>query len=1102
MDSKPSTPRIAVLGPVLVEDRSGALTEPAGALGKSLIVALVLARGSLSVQSLVADLWDDAPPRQERAALQTLVSRVRTASADGLLESTSTGYALAIDPKLTDLGLARVHLDRAREADAAGDAVTAAGEAGCGLALWRGEPGVELGAGPLADELSRTAAELRDELLLLRARSRRLLGDPAHALADLEPLLAEHPLDERLQLERMRTLDAAGRRNEALHAFAQFKEALLDLLGTRPGPELVALNASLLVEDDRDDEEPAPTPSSARVQLGLRSAPNELIGREYDLDALEDLIATSRLTTILGAGGLGKTRLAQEIGHRAVHTPAVVFVELASVRSADDITLAFASTLGIREARATRPGDPLAGIDLRSRILGVLSERETLLIVDNCEHIVDGAAAWIADILESTTTVRVLATSRAPLAISAERVYPLDSLASIDGPDEAAPAVALFMQRARAARPNVVLPPDVVARLCTRLDGLPLAIELAAARTRSMSVEEIERRLGNRFVLLTGGERNAPERHRTLLAVIDWSWNLLGGSERALLRRLSHFPDGFSAEAAEIVSGDDAGTVLDDLEALVNQSLVSVAEDPATGILRYRMLETVREFGDLALVEAGETRLVQEGMNAWAVQFSRETLGRMHGATQVSSFNLITAEQDNLVAILRVAIDQRNGPVVAAVFAGLSYYWSLRSAHTEVLAFGQIVLDALAGWQPSDEERDDAAATYGIIAGTFLYTGLRTSARASSRLRRVKRGHPLKDSTLDSLTNLILLAGREEPGMALLAEYRVSTDPAISSIGNLIAAQFAENQGDLDLAMEYATVAYEKSLQIEDTWNTATAAQSLAQLHSQLAHPAEAVHWGELAQEGLSKLQAVGDLRQLEWVIAINTISVGDLVRAREMLERYLSAETPTSGVEFVDYFGIGHAGLAEIALAEGNDAEGLARYREAIGLYSESDDRTNPWLTILSSASLAAHVRAAVADSAGSGTAEADPRRVDWPDIDDMARALRTRILVNHRLQSSYIDKPVLGAGLLGLACWMLAPRTDLERSPEWFQAGFELFAIADRINARQDQASLNRERLRNELAGAWGAERPDAARALYAEVSRNDAASRGLELLHDLRF
>ena len=212
-------PRVAVLGPVLVEDRSGALAEPAGTLGKSLIVSLVLARGSVSVPSLVEDLWDDAPPRQERAALQTLVSRVRTASADGILESTAAGYALAVPPEHTDLGLARALLERARAAEQERDPARAANDATAALALWRGDPGAELGDTPLASELERAAGAVRSELLQLRARSHREEGDNAAALADLDPLIAASPLDEGLQRELLLTLDAAGRRNDAIRAF-------------------------------------------------------------------------------------------------------------------------------------------------------------------------------------------------------------------------------------------------------------------------------------------------------------------------------------------------------------------------------------------------------------------------------------------------------------------------------------------------------------------------------------------------------------------------------------------------------------------------------------------------------------------------------------------------------------------------------------------------------------------------------------------------------------------------------------------------------------------------------------------------------------------
>jgi predicted ATPase/DNA-binding SARP family transcriptional activator len=1090
VDSLPRSLRIAVLGPVLVEDRSGALAEPAGSLGKSLIVALVLARGPLSVQSLVPDLWDDAPPRQERAALQTLVSRVRTASADGLLESTASGYALAIDPQHTDLGLARAHLDRARAAEGEGDAAGACAEAREGLGLWRGEPGAELGTGPLAETLGRTAAALRKELRLVAARAGRLLGEPAVALDDLDALALSDPFDEAVHLERMRSLAASGRRNDALRAFADVKAQLLEHLGTRPGPELVALNASLLAEDSpaangTPASSPHDTSTAHRVRLGLRAAPNALIGREYDLEAIEDLIATSRLTTILGAGGLGKTRLAQEVGHRALLTPAVAFVELASVRTADDITLALASTLGIREARA-RLGEPGAGVDLRSRILGVLSERETLLIVDNCEHIVDAAAAWIADILESTTTVRVLATSRAPLAISAERVYALDSLASVDGPDEAAPAVALFMERARAARPGVVLQPAAVARLCARLDGLPLAIELAAARTRSMSVEEIERRLVNRFVLLTGGERTAPERHRTLLAVIDWSWNLLGSTERTLLRRLSRFPDGFSAEAAEVVADDGAATVLDDLEALVNQSLVAVAEDPATGILRYRMLETVREFGDLELVRAGETHLVQEGMFSWAKRFCQETQGSMHGINQVRGFNLITAEQDNLVSIFRLAIELRRQDVVSAVFAALAYYWTLRSAHSEVISFGAVVLQSLSGWEPTGPERDDAAAVYTLIAGTFLFLEPRMAARAVSRLRRIKREAPLADPRLDAMANLIQVAGRLGPAMELLSQYARSSNPEISAVGNMMLAQFHENDGNLDEALVSATLASERASMAEDTWAMASAAQALAQLHSQLAHPEQSLEWAERAREGLSRLQASGDLRQLDWVIAINAISAGDLVRGRRLLETYLLEEEDPSGFDYEDYMSIGYGGMAEIALAEGDQAEGLRLYEQAVSVYSKGAVVANPWMTMLGAASLVARLKAHPTNSS-----------LDWAKTDAAARALRVRILVNHRFRPVYTDKPVVGAGLLGMAVWMLDPHTAADRAPEWVAMGFDLLAIAGRANSRQDMKTLNRERLRALVRENWGDAAVDAAAERAESLTRDEAIQRGIELL-----
>jgi predicted ATPase/DNA-binding SARP family transcriptional activator len=1089
---------------VLVEDRTGTLSEPAGALGKSLIVALVLARGTASVPSLVADLWDDAPPRQERAALQTLVSRVRTASADGILESTPSGYALAVGPDGTDLGIAKRALHQATASEESGDPAAAVAQATAALRLWRGEPGAELGSTPLADELLRTAAAVRDELLLVRARALRAVGDTAASLADLQVLLDEHPLDESLHRERMRTLADAGRRSEALLAFAELKEALLDRLGTRPGPELVALNAELLAAEDE-----ATPATPRRVRVGLRAAPNALLGREYDLQAVEDLVATSRLTTILGPGGLGKTRLAQEVGNRAVHTPAVIFVELASVRTGDDVELAFASTLGIREARTARPTDPGAQLDLRSRILGQLSERETLLIVDNCEHIVDAAAAWVEDILDSTTSVRVLATSRAPLSIGAERVYPLDSLTSTagaaSGPDRAngdgyGPAVALFVERARAARPSAVLPMDVVARLCDRLDGLPLAIELAAARIRSLSVDEIERRLGNRFVLLTGGERTAPERHRTLFAVIEWSWNLLRSSEQALLRRLSRFPDGFSAEAAEAVAATDASSVLDDLDALVSQSLVTVSEDPTTGLLRYRMLETVREFGDHELSTAGEADAVRDGMDAWAIAFCRDSLSVMHGHQQVPTFQRVTAEQDNLVAVLRSALEGRRRETVATVFATLGYYWSLRSAHSEVMTFGSAVIEALNGWEPAGEAREAAAACYTVIGGTFLFVDLRTSVRAIARLRRLRRTEPFADARLEALATLVLHAGRVEEGTRLLAEYSESSDPEKAAMGNLLMSQIHENAGELDESLASAARAWDRAQQVGDAWSMASAAQSLAQSHSQLAHHAEALEWAERAYERMALLQAEGDLRQLDWLIAINAIAIGDTARGRELLERYLSAEVDRTGFDYVDYYAIGYSGMAEIALAEGDLAEAVRLYGQAVGVFTDETaigpaGLMNPWHTMLGAAQIVARL----------GIHAAEPALVDWAETDAAAAALRTRVLVSARLNPPYLDRPVVGSGLVGYAVWMLDPHTVAQRpvgtAESWIDRGLQLFALAGRANSRQDNASLNRARLAERIGAAWGARRLEVTLAAVAAIGPEEAANSGLDLLSKAR-
>ena len=1078
-------PRVAILGPILLEDRSGKLASVASPLARNLIASLALNGGRASASQLVDDVWGASPPTNERAALHTLVSRTRSMCAADLVVSTNSGYAFPTGSDIIDLGQAVTALNHARTLLSTKNATDAEQHTSAALGLWRGTPGDDLTESAISDELTRQARETRTALLHVRSLARRQLGDGAAALADLDTLLADNPFNESLQLERMRTLADLGRVNEALLHFAELKENLATRLGTQPDSELIAYNTELL------RHEPAVGGEQRRTRIGLRAATTTLIGRSDDVEALEELITRSRLVTILGPGGLGKTRLAHEIGNRSP-APQVIVVELASVRSGEDIELAFASTLGIREVRTARPHAPDLDIDVRSRILRALSENETLLIVDNCEHIIDAVAPYMSDILAATSRVRILTTSRSPLAISAEQVYPLSTLiASHDGP-----AVRLFRERARAARPGVVLPEATVTRLCERLDGLPLAIELAAARTRSLSVDEVERRLSDRFALLNGGDRSAPKRHRTLRAVIEWSWNLLGPSEQSLLRRLSAFPGGFSAEAAETVAREGTVSVFDDLDALVAQSLVSVIEDPETPTLRYRMLETVREFGEQQREASSDDVDIDERINRWAVRFTQATQTTLFGPKQIPTLHAVSAEQDNLISVLRRARDQKHPEVVAPVFAALGAYWTLRGAHSEVITFGETVIDVLEGWQPeTDADRNALAVCYLLIGSTFLISAPRTAFRARSRLRKVRAHAPLADKPLDRLARLLLSLGKPQQSVRILGEGQRSSDPLEATFGNLLMTQMHEEAGRFDAAQDTAAQAYRCAQEAHDVWSAASAAQALAQLYSQQGVTHTALEWAYRARDGFLRIHSAGDLRQVDWLIAMNLISAGELERGRTLLEQ--ASHSPDDFMEIGDanFSGIAQAGLAEIALAEGHLSESLRRYESAIAPASNTHDSahraTNPWVTLLHAANLAARLQIHHLDSslaAPESTAES-------------ARLLRIQILVHTRLNPIRFDAPVLGTGLLAYALWMLDPDTGGDRGTVWVDMGLELVALAIAVHSRQDLASLHHDRAVDLAESWWGAERFATAQTTAASMDREQAIARSVELLRSAR-
>ncbi|MCX5536063.1 AfsR/SARP family transcriptional regulator [Streptomyces sp. NBC_00006] len=897
-------------------------------------------RTGCSTERLVAGLWPEELPQHPGKAVQVLVARARAQLGADVIASTPTGYRLGLADDQVDssalLRYAAVCAERARAGDHAG----ALAGAEAGLALWEGAPEEAGGTHDPVAALRAERAPVRRELARARALALARLGRYAEAAGPLAETAVRLPRDEEVLAELLRAEAATAGPSTALARYETYRRGLREELGAEPGSQLRHIQAELL----RDEP--------AVVRHGVPHEPNQLLGREKDIAAVERLLREARAVTVVGPGGLGKTRLAYAVtrraGQRFVHA-----VPLAGVPADADIAAEVASALGVGEGRhgavaGHAPADPLSGI------VRTLGAGPALLVLDNCEHVVGAVADLVQALLSRARDLRVLATSRSPLGLTSEAVYALPEL----GPDT---SVELFGQRARAARPGVDLPPDAVAELCGHLDGLPLAVELAAARVRALSVPEIARRLGDRFALLRGGVRDVPERHRTLHAVVEWSWNLLADEARAAMCMLSVFPGGFSADAAERVLGKDALDVLDVLgvlEQLVEQSLLTVADTPSG--VRFRMLETVREFSAARLAESGEEERALGQLCSWAREFGVAHYDTLLGPRSPDTRELIKCEQDNLVTALRHALARGEGSTTAAVTAVLAALWSTDSDFARLFALAADTGAPLSHYRPEPGYVEVARAAAVLCAASLIVDHAPRVLRHLVTLRRLPAAPP--DTLLRAIA-VVLVAVPEmlPPDYDVLRELCDSDYPLVVSVAESVATYVWEYEHDIGRTLASARRVVDVLAAVDSPPLEVMGYSRLSQLCLTTGDGDAAYRYLGAAREALPRFGDENDYVGIRWGFALACLQRADPDEAETWQRRAQAEGTAQKDPFYSPDLGV----CAEIALARGDTEAGLELWRRAVarlpaaGAQHDGELWHDPWALQIQATAVTAHAYA-----------------------------------------------------------------------------------------------------------------------------------------------
>jgi predicted ATPase/DNA-binding SARP family transcriptional activator len=862
--------QFGLLGPLSVSS-DGTPVALGGQKRRALLAVLLLdANSVVSRDRLIDALWGEEPPETAPNTIQVYISQLRKL-LPGVLETAPPGYRLVVEPASVDLFEFVRLSEEGRAALGSGDASGGAEILRAALALWRGAALADLAWEPFAQAEIVRLEELRLAALEDRIDADLALGRHGQLIGELEQLVAEHPLRERLRAQLMLALYRSGRQADALALYQRARRTLVDELGLEPSESLKQLERAILAHDPSLSlNVPQTGPPSPRQ---VPTPPTPLLGREQELAVLAGLVRRedARLVTLTGIGGIGKTRLAFELVRRLApefqHGSAVV--TLATLRDSALVARTILETLVI----------PEVGPDPEEVLIAELQGTELLLLVDNFEQVLP-AAGTIARLLDATSGLKVIVTSRAPLRVAAEYEFPVPPLAD----DEAA---ELFIVRAQAGNPDFELSErnaGAVAEICARLEGLPLAIELAAARTRLLPPVALLSRLGNRLELLTGGKRDAPQHQQTLRMTLDWSYDLLEPDAQRLFARLAVFAGGCTLSSAEAVCGGD-GSVLEGLSTLVDESLVRQRETDADEP-RFSMLEIVREYALERLSGSGDGDATRRRHLEHFVSLAEEAEPKLADRDQIAWFARLEDEHDNLRAALAFALESDDSSSALRLAVGVRRFWQI---HGYLVEGRQALESALAATPDVPSElRANALNMSGILAGEQgEFDTARARFEAALDYAHAVGATRVISSALVNLGTLSFFGGELDAARDLYKE----SIAYFASLGDIRGQALAKENvglmaltaGDVAEAVTWLTAALEQAREVGDDREIGAASRSLAAAMIELGNGAEAT---SLLAESLALARELGEPHGI--AVCLDTFAglaatVGEVERAAKL---------------------------------------------------------------------------------------------------------------------------------------------------------------------------------------------------------------------------